>query len=82
MKRIIITAVVMILLVTFVYQAFAIQTLLPEGNSYDEMRMNTRNILNSTLLLIVMGLSFIAGAAVMAFIWEIVEEQRKHRLHH
>ncbi|MNE55100.1 hypothetical protein D3C80_1499200 [compost metagenome] len=78
MKRMI-TTILVVALVIIVSQAFAFQTM---PGAYDDVRISTRNILNSSLLFVAMGISFIAGVALMAFIWEVVEEQRKHKLHH
>lgn len=80
MKRMITAIVIMAIMVIVVSQAFAFQTM-PETNTY-ETGMNARNILTSAFFLVAMGISFVAGVALMAFIWEVIDEQRKHRLHH
>ena len=81
MKRIITAIIIVAILVIVVSQAFAFQTM-PETSTYDDVRVSARTILSSSLLFVAMGISFITGVALMAFIWEVVEEQRKHRLHH
>ncbi|UKJ07760.1 hypothetical protein [Solitalea lacus] len=54
--------------------------LIQPENSFSEVKEESISYLSQNLSLVAIGISFLAGAAFMGFIWEIIQEWEKH--HH